>query len=1364
MSTELETKKLRRIVCPYLGLTRGRIDECVYPGMTVAEHLRELGWKTGSLNARVMIDDRVIEYAEWEYAVPQAGQAFVTRIIPLGGGGKDLFRLVAMVGVIALAFAAPALIGMTGFAGAILATTPGAAGLITAAVSIAGTLALTALIPPARPRLNDLTGSNLSPTLSLTGSSNQFAPYAPIPRVYGRHRVYPPLASRTFTEIVGADQYLRCLFCFGYGPLDLEDFKIGQTPLDQFDDVELELRYGYPDDLPLTLFPNDVFEDALSILLTTTFTTRNSQPDAAELSVDVTFPGGVGELTQQFGFLPLPVSIWVEYRKVGDTTWIPLIDVAKAATKTTAFPGSNNDLVFTARSVGTVGNSITVQFLPVIDPHLPLSTNVVVSTLGIPPSVKAAPTININFRPGVATANQVKTAIEAHDLANSAILVALAPANTGTGTIPIKVPVYPDRNTNWIFQLSGGKNVVPAFVAQGPTQKQLRLSRRFPVDSIGEYEVRVRTTNPGPQQPGSIVLDQVYWTALRTIQANPPTLKSGICWAALRIKATGQLNGTIEQFNAIATSVLLDWDADSGQWITRATSNPASIYRDVMQGSANRRPKTDSQMDLVQIQAFHEKNTAEGFNFNAVIDFRTTVKQLRQDVLAAGRATYHLRDMLFSVLFETVQEVGVAAITPRNSSGFTWSKRFLEIPHALRIRYVDEQSDYRQNERIIYADGYDKTNASIFEDGEAGLGVTHPTQVFKMKKRELAEAILRADDYGVKMDFEHLQFGRGDRVDVQHDTVLFAISSARILEGTVNDASLIISLYFDEPVILEAGKIYGVRIWKASGGSCVGRADVAAAEIRTTTLTFATPIPDSIGVAVGDLFTFGLFGQEAVACVVKAVRPGPDYTATISLVDYAPAIMTADQIPIPPYEGHVTHPMEERRLLGAPIIERVQSDEAVLVRQLDGALQSRILITVSFQSGFRIPVDRLEAQFREFTSEAPWIQLGASVDGTTAEISLTPVTDGETYDFRLRGRDARTNSISDWTSVQGYQVIGKRTPPPDVELVVLELDRLRWNYPNPPRDIAGFLVRFRAGGEQIWESAGEAHDGILQTTDFTIFRGNGPTTFLVKAVDVAGNESLNPGAVTVDFGDISLNNIIVESDHRALGWPGTKTNGVVLLGQLVADVSGPFWVNDNARFWSEFESALFWDVAYLDMSYEFSLTPPVEFIDSTLKILLTASGDWAIYYRSDSSALMWSADDSVLMWGSPSNPLWSDRGPYTQWPGSLAPLTHQQYDIKIVTKAGLIEGVLDQLRVILDVPDLFEYLNDLPILAGGTRLPITKPFRAISGVRADLMHDGGDAAYVKVMDKDLTLHPLVEAFNSSDVSTDALIDAVVRGY
>lgn len=1361
---------------PRLSVYRDRVDQMLPAGLTLDCYLRRIWTRLDEVEARVFIDGRLIEKAEWGTWYVNPGQVVTAQMIPTGGndGGKTVLRIVAMIGIVilaaytggaALSALGPGGGGFLGIAGGMTAQMAGmyAAG-ISAAITIGGSLAISALIPPSRPRLGDLSDLTGSPALSLTGSSNAFLPYAPIPRVYGAHRIYPPLAARTFTEVVGSDQYLRMLFCLGYGPLEVPeaDMRIGETPLSQFSDVTMQIQYGYPDDQNLTLFPDDIYEEPLAILLTATFIQITSQPNAKELSVDVTFPAGVGEQRGPGEFFPWALDIWVEFRAVGAGSWTTLTSIGTAASTQTNFTGANNDLVFTAATIGAAGNTFGVVF-SAGGPSVPTVSFYTAGWYNIPPTIGRI--LNVSLNSGVTTSAQVKTAIEAIPVPQGGgrILVTHAAGNSGAGAITLP----PGSGSNFYYtpsvsvQLTGGIDTVGSFRVSGPQRTQVRVSRRWATPAPNSYEVRVRIVPVGtPHSDRVYVLETAYWTMLRTIQTAVPINKTGLCFVALRIRATGQLSGQIDQFNCIARSILPDWNGTV--WEPRVTDNPASIYLNVLHGTANRRPKTDAQIHLASIQAFHTHCQTNGFTFNAVVDFKTTVKQFRQDVLAVGRGTFHLIDMKYGVLFETVQNVGVAVITPRTSSGFTWSKRFLEIPHALRVRYVDAASDYRQNVEMVYSSGYTALTATIFEESEAGIGVTDRLQVQKLKLRELAEARLRPDEYSVTMDFEHLQFSRGDRVELQHDSVLFALASARVLARLVDGGGLITQLTIDEPVVMETGKEYGVRVWMQAGGTCVGKATTVVG--TQTVLTFAVAIPSSSAVAIGDLLTFGLFGVESVACIVKHIQPGQDYSATVTLVDYAPAIMTADTIALPPYNGNVTSPQQNQRIISPPIIDFIQSDEGVLIEHSDGSLQSRILINVTFASGFFRPVETLQAQFRLSDTENDWIQVGQAVDGTTTMISLTPVEDGLTYDVRLRAV-SRFGDTSDWVEVKNHTVIGRSTPPPDVTLVVIEGDRLRWNYANPPRDLAGFLVRTRSGGAQIWEDATPAHDNIILTTDFVIFRGLGLTTFLVKAVDMAGNESLIPGAVTVNYGDALISNIVLSTNHRTLGWPGTKTNGSVVTSQLQADASSPFWTVNGAPFWSGFDAAPFWATSFLEMTYDFTVTPATEVLDATLKLTATILGDWTIQYRSDSSALMWSTDTTILMWNTNTAMLlWSAKGPYTQWPGQLAPLSHQDYDIRIVTKSGLVQGILDQLSVILDVPDLFEYFNDQVIVSGGTRLPITKIFRSILAVRLDLQDNGGTAAYVKVMDKSVILHPLIQAFDSSNVTTGALVDAVVQGY
>jgi hypothetical protein len=1363
------------IACPSLSHDR-RVDRYFEQGQTIAECLTQIAWQHTPERARVFIDGRLIPAGEWEHAVPQAGQAVVVRSVPAGGGGgggggKEIIRIIGF-----LAIAASAVFTAGGSLGALLpeALAMGLAAGTTAAkiaagvIAIGGTLALNALIPPARPRLSDLSGqTNDSSALALTGSSNALAPYARIPRVYGTHRMYPPLAAKPYTELEGNKQFIRMLFCFGYGPVSITDIRIGETLLSQFTNYRHEFRSGDINDTPITLFPNDVEEESLSVKLTQTasWIQKTSAANARELTVEFTFPGGLTfyDPNQRGKAVETTVSLDVEFKETTASTWMSAtLQPAVHASVTTQFAGSNNDLVFTMKATGSapgaLGNAFTLHFN-----QGPLSVSYMTGIV----YVRGTPTnqnyysINITALENVTTAAQIKAAVEANTTLNALVSVSFPGAETGTGAIDMRYHNFTERGGNVAYDLyafSGGKNVTSSATYTANTGTLVRRSIQWIPPTPGvSYDVRVRRTTVDHSQVE--YRDEVYWTMFRTVQTTSPAAKKGVSFYALRIQATDQLNGTVDQLSALVTSHLLDWTGT--EWTVRPTNNPASVYRDVMQGRANRRPKSDAQMDLATIQAFHTRCAAQGFQFNAVIDFQTTVKQLRQDVLAVGRATFGMRDMKYSVVEDLIQATPVDIITPRTSWGFKWTRRFVEMPHAFKVRFISENLDFKQDEQFVYADGYNASNATVFEETDAGLGVTNFQQMYTLKRRELADALLRSDDYEVSMDFSHINFTRGDRVQLQHDVILAGLVSARIKTVTLNGSSQATAISFDDAFTMGAGVNYGARFRRTDGVQVVSQVVTVAGEV--VNVTFTTPIAAGLVPAVGDLVTFGELGKETIDCIVRTIEPGPDYTATIKLQDYAPAIQTAEAGTIPAYNPQITLPLEV--ITPVPQIVQVVSNEDVLVRNIDGSLQSRIVVSTFFPSGFRLPLTKLETQFRITDSDDDWKSIFTNISGMSVEVPIEPVQDGESYDIRLRTLDTQSSLTSAWATISGHVVVGKTSPPPDVPTLVIEGDRLRWDYPNPPPDLAGFLVRFRAGNLRQWEDATEAHSQIILTTDFQILSQQGQQTWMVKAVDVAGNESLNPATVVFNLGDQLLDNVVVTVDHKALGFPGTKTNCSVVSTNLEANSSSPFWGPDLSLFWSTDGASLFWGGLFSTMTYEWAYGPALDLLDASLKLDWTISGNYIVEYRTDSSALMWNADSVTPMWNaSAATLMWSPKGDYIAWPGVLSPLTYQQYEFRITGFGGTEQVVVEQLKIILDVPDILEVFPDVLVGAAGTRLAIAQTYRNIVAVQLTLQDDGGTAAYVKTMDKDLTLGPLIQAFTTADVATAGLVDATVQGY
>lgn len=293
------------------GLSVAAIIARVQPDPLLARH------------AHVYLDGHYIPQHVWKRTKPKAGTTLTIRLVPMGGGGgKNPLRTVLSMAIMA---ASPMLVsGLGGYLGtAAQASFMGISGskLLTAGVNLLGRLALNALAPPGRPRFSS--GNKESPALFLQGARNQSYPFGRVPKVLGKHRFVPPLGALPYTETVGNDQYLRMLFVWGYGPLQIGDLKIGETPLSEFDDVEIETRQGYENDAPLTLYSNSVLQNDMDVRIrqTDSYIVRTSENDADEISVDITLPQGLLQFSKGGTKKATSVQIEIQYAPTGTSNW-----------------------------------------------------------------------------------------------------------------------------------------------------------------------------------------------------------------------------------------------------------------------------------------------------------------------------------------------------------------------------------------------------------------------------------------------------------------------------------------------------------------------------------------------------------------------------------------------------------------------------------------------------------------------------------------------------------------------------------------------------------------------------------------------------------------------------------------------------------------------------------------------------------------------------------------------------------------------------------------------------------------------------------------------------------------------------------
>ncbi|MCA1809891.1 MAG: phage tail protein, partial [Lentisphaerae bacterium] len=484
----------------------------------------------------------------------------------------------------------------------------------------------------------------------------------------------------------------------------------------------------------------------------------------------------------------------------------------------------------------------------------------------------------------------------------------------------------------------------------------------------GQYDIRVtRKTADGEgysiTDPAQ-VFDAATFTTLRSTTYEKPTDMPGVAQLAMRIKATDQLNGILDTFSVVAESALpvydgAAWDQPVFDPATGAgtggvySSNPAWAIADVLTGDQNAKKLDLARLDADSFKDFADACTATERECNIVLDSPRTVLQTISLISATGRGSLAIQDGQYAIIQDVAETIPVQHFTPRNSFDFSAVRSFPDVPHALRVNFINPDKDWQTDEAIVYDDGYsfDGANpATIFESIDLE-GVTSYDQAWKEGRYRLAEARLRPERYSFSADIESIVCQRGDLIRVSHDVTLWGINHGRIKEVTATTLTL------DEPAVMESGKDYNIRVRLADGSSVLLTATTDPGAQQTVT------VPDTTGIAPGDLFMFGEQGTETAELKVFSIEPMNEYAARITAVDASPGIYSADTGAIPPFESNMTYPVDLDRAPDAPGIRALRSDNSGLYRDADGSPVLRLL--VDFETAPGMPTEIVEAEYRK---------------------------------------------------------------------------------------------------------------------------------------------------------------------------------------------------------------------------------------------------------------------------------------------------------------------------------------------------------------------------------------------------------------
>lgn len=1234
-------------------------------GLTLAQMLDLSGIpKAWHGNVDVHLEATPIDPAYWHVTRPKAGvRVYIAVRAGKSGGGGGKNPLITVLGIVfaiaSIAFAGPlgaailggadgAIAGAVG-ASAFSAISQGLGALIIGAVGFATMYLLSG--PPKPVERPDLNGGVPAPSFSITGTQNRANPWGPIPRVYGKRRVYPVLAARPYTESEGNKNYIRLLLCAGWGPLQLSELKIGETDLSAFTGVEVETREGWPDDDPVTLYTTVIRESALNVLVAKSadWITQTTLANSSEATFDMTFPQGLAVLVSTGGSNPRTVVFEAQYKAVADSSW---------------------------------------------------------------------------------------------------------------------------TNITWANSSEDGFGTPGQFTITDDIIATKRVSGRFKFPASGQYDVRFRRTTD--DDTSSNAISKAYLTAFRSIEYRNPVGHVGLALIAIRIQATEQLNGVPDSINCIAESYFPVYDGDSWAW--EISRSPAWGYAHSLRYRGPDRLLADDRIDLEAIKDWADICAAAAqdgdpyWRFDAVIEGGSVFNACRT-IAAHVRATPTMRDGKYSIALDIEKDTPVQHITPRNSWSYSGERHYIDVPHALKLRWTNPDIGYQEDEAIVYADGYNEdgsdglTAATRFESADY-LGCTVFNQVWREGRFQLAQMLLRPEQHKVYQSLDGNRCTLGDYVMFAYDVVSIGQCQGRIISRTLNEDDEVVSYTLDENVTMESGKTYGMRCRLKDGSSLVVSVDTVVGENQRT-VTPVTPIPVALAPDLRDLFMFGETDLESAPMLVRNVSPGPELTVQLTLMDAQPGVWDADKGEIPPYETYATSVTPYGKIVPpAPILDALVSDESVAAWTGGAIVTPRIMIPF-WQPASDVAIKTYELQYRA-TGSGSWIH-AQYVSGDVRAVFLAGVIQGKSYETRIRAI-GENNYPSEWAQAQPHVVVGRSTLPPNVGQVFFQGNVFAWNYANIPLDVqhgGGFLVKFHYGENDHFDTGIAAHNDLIAGTSIpvAVFPGNTLITIMVKAVDSDGNESETASTLVVTTPTPPVDNLLYERDYEAEGWIGDIEAAAIGPSSLAATGSESMWLPGSAPMWTPGEDIM-WDDDYGQLVYRFWFVPPVAGAELSWDIVFSgAPRSFEFFALTDSSETLW-PDDGETLYADDGVPFWGE-GEWRSVPAKMTlPVAGAQWDFRIMAGGGPSQGVIETLVAKLDVVDIRERLLNVAIASGGSALPTTKPFSVYVAVEdLALLDDGGDAKSLRIKSSlPSASPPVIECFDASGAPTTGHVNARPVGY
>lgn len=522
-------------------------------------------------------------------------------------------------------------------------------------------------------------------------------------------------------------------------------------------------------------------------------------------------------------------------------------------------------------------------------------------------------------------------------------------------------------------------------------------------------------------------------------------------------------------------------------------------------------------------------STEPRFTFNGVINTREEAYKVLNSIASTFTGMIYWATGLVAVSSDMPADP-VKLVTPANvvEGDFNYTGSSLKSRHSVAVvKYSDPNDQYRPN--VVLVEDVEAIRRYGWKAKEVtAYGCSSKSQAYRYGRWVLDNERNSTEVVTYKASFDHADLKPGDIVSIQDPTYAGIRYGGRIAVTGTSSVTL------DDEVELAGGETYSLSV-------VMGNGEIETSNITNTSgeahrvITLETPLTEEP--KLGAMWTISGTDIAPRQFRVVSMTETEDNIFEISALLHDPnkyarveQNLTLEDIPysiIPTGEIKPAFGMshEEYLYTAGPNV------------------RSGVTISWSASPDARVAFYELEMQ----RPDTGYFEVIGRTSGTSLDIFDTPYGD---YQFRVRAIDNLNNkSVYHTTSIE---IQGLLNPPSNVTGFkisnISEQAQLSWTQVTD-LDISHYVIKYTTALVDAQWGAGTV---IVERIPKEATSVNVPTlvgTYMIKAVDTSGKESLNATSIVTNVKDIQQYNVVQTVTENPT-FSGTKTNVQVVSSSL----------------------------------------------------------------------------------------------------------------------------------------------------------------------------------------------------------------------